>query len=325
VAVTFTDASPIWLRDNCPCPACWHPKTRERAVLVLDSDLHEPLHVPLPDYDHHAARPDAAALTATELGTTLARINFAELRSPIGLRRWLTHLVVDGLIVVEDLPCATDQVLELANLAGYARPTNFGLTFDVESKPDPTNTAYTTIGLELHSDLPNYATPPDYQLLHALANDAVGGDSTMADGFAVAEQLRAQDPSAFEILSTWPVAFRFHDETDDVRFSAPTLELDGDRVVRVRFNNWIRDLDPALSGRDGLRFYDAYLAFWRLLREPANITRLRLNTGDALCFDNRRMLHGRTAFDPNTGHRHLQGCYIDHDMVLSRLRKLATN
>ncbi len=29
--------------------------------------------------------------------------------------------------------------------------------------------------------------------------------------------------------------------------------------------------------------------------------------------DNRRLLHGRTGFDPGEGLRHLQGCYIDID------------
>jgi len=33
---------------------------------------------------------------------------------------------------------------------------------------------------------------------------------------------------------------------------------------------------------------------------------------------NDRTLHGRTAFDPNLGRRHLQGCYIDRDAMESR-------
>jgi NAD(P)-dependent dehydrogenase (short-subunit alcohol dehydrogenase family) len=40
------------------------------------------------------------------------------------------------------------------------------------------------------------------------ANDAEGGDSMVADAFAIAEQLRAQNPAAFHLLATWPVAFR---------------------------------------------------------------------------------------------------------------------
>jgi gamma-butyrobetaine dioxygenase len=37
---------------------------------------------------------------------------------------------------------------------------------------------------------------------------------------------------------------------------------------------------------------------------------------------NDRALHGRTAFDPNLGKRHLQGCYIDRDGIESRRRVL---
>jgi len=39
-----------------------------------------------------------------------------------------------------------------------------------------------------------------------------------------------------------------------------------------------------------------------------------------LCFDNRRMLHGRTGFDPATGNRWLRGCYGEREDLQSRLR-----
>jgi gamma-butyrobetaine dioxygenase len=44
--------------------------------------------------------------------------------------------------------------------------------------------------------------------------------------------------------------------------------------------------------------------------------------GDLVGFDNRRVLHGRDAYDPGAGRRVLRGCYIDRDDVLSRLRVL---
>jgi len=39
-------------------------------------------------------------------------------------------------------------------------------------------------------------------------------------------------------------------------------------------------------------------------------------------FDNCRLLHGRTGFDPAEGLRHLQGCYIDIDGPRSLYRVL---
>ena len=91
-------------------------------------------------------------------------------------------------------------------------------------------------------------------------------------------------------------------------------------MVGVRFNNGVRDVDSAAHGPDGEAFYAAYLAYWRLLREEG--ISIRLRAGEVLCFDNRRVLHGRSAFDPSSGRRHLQGCYVDRDMVQSRLRAL---
>jgi gamma-butyrobetaine dioxygenase len=229
-------------------------------------------------------------------------------------------MLANGAILIVDTPNVPGEVVRLAERIGYARPTNFGTIFDVESRPDPNNSAYTAAGLDLHTDLPNWASPPDFQFLHALANEASGGDSTLADGVALADKLRSSDPKAFEILTTTPVPFRFHDATDDIRHTAPIIELDAnDQPVTIRFNNWIRDVDPLADER----FYDAYLAMWRLIRDPANVLPLRLGAGETICFDNRRILHGRTEFDPQSGRRHLQGCYVDRDMIESRLRRLA--
>ena len=249
----------------------------------------------------------------------LRRINFAELATRDGMVRWLTGMLANGAIVVEDTPNVTGEVIRLAEQIGYARPTNFGTIFDVESRPDPNNSAYTAAGLDLHTDLPNWANPPDFQFLHTLANEATGGDSVLADGVAVANELRSTDPKAYDILATTPVPFRFHDAVDDIRFTAPIIEVDGDdNPTSIRFNNWIRDTDPFADEQ----FYDAYVALWHMLRDPAHVLALRLEAGETVCFDNRRILHGRGEFDPQSGRRHLQGCYVDRDMVESRLRRL---
>ena len=42
----------------------------------------------------------------------------------------------------------------------------------------------------------------------------------------------------------------------------------------------------------------------------------------AAAFDNRRVLHGRTAFDEAVGARALKGCYMEREEVLSRIRVL---
>jgi len=42
-----------------------------------------------------------------------------------------------------------------------------------------------------------------------------------------------------------------------------------------------------------------------------------------VAFDNRRVLHGRTAFDAMSGDRHLRGYYIEQNEIDSRVRVLS--
>jgi gamma-butyrobetaine dioxygenase len=54
-----------------------------------------------------------------------------------------------------------------------------------------------------------------------------------------------------------------------------------------------------------------------LLRAPQFQLKLRLSDGDLVVFDNRRILHGRTAFSSAKFLRHLRGCYLTRDSVYS--------
>jgi gamma-butyrobetaine dioxygenase len=160
-------------------------------------------------------------------------------------------------------------------------------------------------------------------MLFCVANAGTGGGSILVDGLGAAEALRRESPAAFALLTESPVDFRFHDRSCDIRHRAPTIALDADgNVTSVRFNNWLRAaLDVPEDRVESV--YRALCRFWRLLREPRFQIRLKLSAGDMVSFDNARVLHGREPFDPNSGARHLQGGYLDRDLVMSRLRLLA--
>ncbi|WP_163559391.1 TauD/TfdA family dioxygenase [Halomonas sp. NO4] len=336
----------LWLRDHCACTACRHPQTRERLVLpratvAPASEMHlTDGHLQLTWPDGHESRFDGGWLHQRRPGQAAAsplpaprpwddayrleRIRHADFTgSATGERAWLEALIRDGLVLLEEGPLADEEVSRLATRIGPLRATNFGARFDVQSKPNPNNAAYTAIGLALHTDLPNWQHPPAIQLLYCLENDAEGGESLFADGYQVAETLRREDPEAFRLLSETPIDFRFQDEEQDIAICAPILACNADgRVVEVRFNNWIRDT-LRLPAEVIEPWYRAYHRFWTLLHEPRHQLDLSLRPGDMIAFDNRRVLHGRAAFDPNTGRRHLQGTYLDRDMLESRLRVLA--
>lgn len=247
----------------------------------------------------------------------------AVLNDDTALRDWLVQTRRYGYSIVEGLADTIDAGTDVAKRIGFLRETNFGLTFEVMSKPNPNNLAYTPIALPLHTDLTNQELPPGFQFLHCLKNEAVGGGSLFCDGYAIADDLRNDDPEAFRILTEISVPFRFHDGDTDIRSRKHviTLDMDGE-VLEICFNAHIADVID-LPPEQIEPFMLAYRKIMAMTRDPKYVVSLKLRGGEMVVFDNRRVLHGREAFDPQTGARHLHGCYVDRGEFESRLRVLS--
>ena len=235
---------------------------------------------------------------------------------------WLKPFLELGFIIFTGVPTASKTVLQVGSAFGFVRDTNFGAHFDVRSVPDANDLAYTSLFLDPHTDNPYRSPVPGVQLLHCLANETTGGLSTLVDGFAAAEALRSQDLQAFMILTHTPVRFRFRDSDTELVRSSPLIEVDG--IGGLQAINFSPRLDfvPLLRPQELTAYFKARKAFDQLLRSPQYELRFLLNAGDLMMMDNRRLLHGRTAFDTREGLRHLQGCYIDVDGPRSAYRVL---
>jgi len=225
----------------------------------------------------------------------------------------LDHFFRLGFFVLRNTPATPEALHEIASRFGRISATNFGTLFDVRTEPIPVDLAYTPVALTAHTDQPYRRPVPGIQFLHTIANDASGGASTMVDGMAAVRALRADDPEAFDVLSTLPIEFRYDIGTDVKVGRSPIIELDLDGALRrLRYSPRL-DFAPG-ADPDVL---DVYYRGRRWLADRLNsadhLLRLRMVAGDVLVVDNHRVLHGREAFDPTRGHRHLQGCYIDHD------------
>lgn len=340
----------IWLRDNCP--SGFHPDTHERVLDLLSLDESPKLESASIDGDdvclHYADghishlpiallevnRPgrvgaDPAAiepeLWRNDLGLAgIPRFSAAAvLECDAALKAWMHDTARLGLSVIHGLTDSIDAGMDVAKRIGFLRRTNFGEVFEVVSMPKPNNLAYTAIALPLHTDLPNQEVPPGFQFLHCLANAAAGGGSIFADGFAIAEDLRVEDPAAFELLCTVPIPFRFHDDDYDIRVREPVIVRNrAGEVIEVRYNAHIAGIFD-MAADTMTDYYRAYRAFMMRTRDPRYRLAFRLEPGEMVVFDNRRTLHGREAFDPASGFRHLHGCYVDRGEFLSRLRVLA--
>ena len=102
------------------------------------------------------------------------------------------------------------------------------------------------------------------------------------------------------------------------------IELDtNNNFKQIRFSGRL-DYVPALDPNKLTIFYKARKKLYELCASKDFVINFRLDSGMLLMFDNHRLLHGRTKYDPSSGHRHLRGCYIEHDATEGRLRRLLT-
>ena len=90
-----------------------------------------------------------------------------------------------GYVIIENTQAVENEVLNFAEKIGSVRTTNWGKLFNVVSKPNPNDLAYTALELKSHSDNPYRKPVPGIQILHCIANESIGGDSSLVDGFSV--------------------------------------------------------------------------------------------------------------------------------------------
>ncbi|KAJ7206510.1 hypothetical protein GGX14DRAFT_637395 [Mycena pura] len=356
----------VWLRDSCLSPKCIHPSTSQK--LHRSSDIprdvrpaedgvalsHDGLHIRWADghssffprefLHRHSSRERLAAFHADvqERPWGAAEISrnpnlfvaYAALQSPAGLRTAIDQLCADGLLFVSGVPHretahATCELRRLAETFSHVRETFYGQVWDVVSLRNSRNIAYTNLDLGLHMDLLYFKNPPKYQILHCLRNRVDGGTSIFVDAFHAAAALREQDPALFDVLANTPVPFHYINDGHHLHCAHPTIELSaGGGVEQINYSPpfqapLLLDTPPA--------FYGALAKFAALVGDSARTYQYTLKEGDAVVFDNRRVLHARTAFTDREGeersgngepNRWLKGCYFESDVLLDRGRML---
>ena len=237
----------------------------------------------------------------------------------VAVRTFLTY----GFIIIQNLATDPERILEVARRFGYVRETNFGRYFEVYSRPGSNDLAYRPVPLGAHTDNPYREPVPGVQLLHCLVNETSGGWSTLVDSLAVAAALEAEDPQGLELLASIPVQFRFIDAQEELIERRPIVQRDASgRMTGVHYSPRL-DYLPLLDAATLRRFQRARRRLSELFADPRFELRFPLRPGELMMFDNSRVLHGRTAYDPNEGRRHLQGCYIDLDGPRSLFRTLS--
>ncbi|XP_038055056.1 gamma-butyrobetaine dioxygenase-like [Patiria miniata] len=350
----------VWLRDNCHCPQCLHPTALGRqpsAQKHLKVDIladvveisNEGMSVIVQWDDGHKSEflshwlnyfrfdqsPNDKLLnpkpTLWGSDVNIECFEFDDLLAEDhALYGWLAELVTQGFAVVKNAPLEAGQLYKLGERVSYLRPTLYGVTWHVKSKHDPGSIANTSGALVRHTDYTYISRMPGVLLLHCIEQAAgEGGESLLVDGFKVALDLKEIDPEAFRLLTTYQFEYTHRDTDCFGRFYMhsrhPVIKLNelGD-VEQIAISNHSRD--PMLRAPvDQIQpIYRAFDKYFNMLQLPENLLQYKLQRGDILTNDNRRVLHGRNSFQvTETNARHLEGGYVEWDEVNSRLRALA--
>ncbi|KAG2138388.1 hypothetical protein DEU56DRAFT_887041 [Suillus clintonianus] len=276
-------------------------------------------------------------------------MTYEAIKKPALLLSAITQLTRYGLLFLTGVPNTehtneTCELRKLANIFGELRETFYGELWDVKNIRNSKNIAYTNLDLGMHMDLLYFQHPPRYQILHCLRNRVVGGTSRFVDGLFAAETLRKTHPVDFDILATTPVPFHYINDGHHLHHEHPTIELaslpaalnsdtSAPSMPEIKHINYSPPFQaPLLLDSTPPTFYGALGRYAALLDEPLNILDYTLREGDAVLFDNRRVLHARTSFiDDGSGadaygetNRWLKGCYLEADAILDRGRVLRT-
>ncbi len=358
IEVSFSDGASHdfhhqWLRLACYCQACGNPADGIRFSTAIDIDpdaapasisaIDRGLEVHWTDGHistygndwllHHAYDGAAAerrrtwrpTLWRSELAAAFPTIAWMDATDGAAGHLRLLQLLRDfGIVQIADMGPAQERTEELANLVGPIHETTvYGRIYDVQAEPVAKLGAKTGMAQAVHIDDAFSYSQPGIDIFHCLVNTAVGGMSTYADGFAIADAIQSEEPDAFELLTTVPIShIRRHPGEIDMRNRGPLISLDEfGRLSGIRyFDRALAPLDCAPELIEPM--LDAIRAFNRRMVDPAFIAQIRVAPGNGMLIDNHRVMHGRTAFDPSAG-RHIRLCHVPRDEFHGRLRELS--
>jgi gamma-butyrobetaine dioxygenase len=333
-----------WLRDNCPCDGCRITQTDERRhqpwlgappvvdtvdlvgeiLVVIWRDGHRSVYDP--EYFRtiqHAIAREVPEPVPWGSGHVVQRIDHdAVLADSVSRRHLFESFLRDGAVVLTGAPQRPGAVVDLLAALGIPlRELSLGRVFDVLVDPAGYNVAYTAEEIPPHNDNAQATHPPSGQVLAMVVNEAAGGDTVLVDGWSVLGRLERDAPAAVDVLARVAIGFRqYSAEAEGFTRMPIVTRAVNRRFTHLRFSNQLRQPLP-FDHPDLAAWYTAYRALGQLVVDRSQQLRFRLEGGQMLIVDGRRVLHGRTAFSRD-GRRHLQDVYFDVDDVVGNLARL---
>ncbi|KAI0123190.1 hypothetical protein BJ170DRAFT_557496, partial [Xylariales sp. AK1849] len=357
-----------WLRDACDCERCIDPYSGQKTFSTTDipyelsiqetrkavdgslqvlwgQDFHSSGREP------HVSQYSAATVKSWFTGdrqkpaihvqqTLWDKEIFAESPSMVKYDDWmeggdvfhaaLVQLFKYGLLFLHGVPKSEDSVVSTATKIGHIMETFYGRSWDVRSKPQAENVAYTSSYLGLHQDLLYTLDPPRIQLLHCLENTCEGGESIFSDSRRAHRLMRLGPSRHIQALERTKLRYQYNKNGQFYERLRPVLPKIPRKRTREQHVFWSPPFQASDQPRDKteagsmeyLQFLTAAKKFRALLEDEHWVYEYKLKPGQCVIFDNLRVLHGRRRFDTSSGSRWLKGTYVSSDAYISKLRTL---
>ena len=225
-----------------------------------------------------------------------------------------------GICLLRNVPAKTEATEEVAGLLGFVRRTHYGRIFEIISTSNPTIIANAPVPLRPHTDENFREPPPGIMIFHTIrASEDGGGVSVMTDAFKLAADFKEIDPEGHQLLSTVPIPHRRFIEGVGLRAESPMIQHDYfGNICEFRMNE--RTMGPIDLPADQIEpVYKALTNMLDLSYQSKYHMHHLLDSGEALVFDNARVMHARTGFN---GNRHVRLTHIGSDEFYSRWRQL---
>ena len=281
--------------------------------------------------EERSRRQPKAVLWDAEAVTSFPWFTAADLEIPERRLAIFERLVTYGLVFLKDCGTCPGSLLDLARPFGAVRRSHFGELFDIRSSPNDNRGSGANIGA---TDFKAQAPHVDDGFRHGIiginffhmlkAHEAGEGESLFVDGFRAAEALRRADPEAFAFLTSVPLQFAAERNPEELfRTKRRMIATDAEGAVRgvcvsdrtfPPMNLPEAQIEPA---------YRSLRAFGEQLARESFTFKHLLREGELAIFDNHRVLHARTAFDPQASARHLQQLSVDREEFHNSFRRLA--
>ncbi|KAI4462095.1 gamma-butyrobetaine hydroxylase-related [Holotrichia oblita] len=306
----------FWLRDHCRCPKCYNHVTNQinNDVKTIPfnirpkfcEEVEGKLNITWPD--EHKTEYDINLLK--KLISTRAKPQNVPVHWDVETLKSITDNSITSKEYFENSDEPTLEATEkVVRHTTRVSKTIFGEMWEVNNNLEVQDTAYTTVGLDAHTDNTYFSEASGLMVFHLIERNCKGGKTLLVDGFNAISNLKRVDRDAFNLLTTNPIESQYI--ATDTHFTSvePVIKLHPvtKQLLQIRYNHYDRAYLNTIPFDSIMDYYKAYIKLGEEIKKPSNEYWLQLEPGTVLFLDNWRILHGRGEY---SGNRMLTGCYV---------------